>query len=85
MGWYADFECDRLHEDYDFIYPRIYKAYRRKKKKFNFIIHSTNKAILFNIDDKKIWLPKSQIIIYRELEEISIPVWLYNIYFSGSI
>lgn len=44
---------------------------------FDEIIHQTPKAVLFDVGDEDVWLPKSEI---REIDEaeknVVIPVWL---------
>jgi len=44
---------------------------------FDAIIHQTDKAVLFDVGDEEVWLPKSQIESIDETgKNVTIPVWL---------
>jgi hypothetical protein len=40
------------------------------------IEHETDRAIMFNIDNRLVWLPKSEITFDRDEMTIELPEWL---------
>lgn len=43
---------------------------------FDEISRETEAAVQIVIDDKKHWLPKSQIMLFRKTKKVSMPEWI---------
>lgn len=48
---------------------------------YNSIVTTTEKAYLFKIGDVEVWLPKSEIEVDEEDQEIYLPKWLHDRHF----